>query len=909
MASAVYDLDAKGGLMEQIQAMVAPPMSEEAQKKMKRQERSHRPRYRPGRAVNRDCCDSCKEGGDLICCDRCPASFHLQCHDPPLEEEDLPLGEWLCYRCKVTPVVVEDDTLSTCSTTSRSSTKTKSKDKNGNNPALELDLSNSMDKVKSKVMHRHQEKMMDRLSDARDKAGDNKCESHATERKPPKERASERIAQMQLEKCLQEKAAAQEPPEEEEEDDSPLGMLIRAAKLRNPRQFDLPGHLTCTASIPGTYKPRMSCSNGRLKKLPHEFDNNGLVPLPAKVCFMCNKSCRVGALLQCDYCPLLFHLDCLDPPLPCMPTGRWMCPNHAEHAVDEHVLWSCSLTERVKLWNKYCGPVNQHSIKIDFLKKIHRKHPPFRYKVKHSGRPGVKVPQSIKDHYHTPPPSLPRAMHNMDTSPLQVPACSTDDLSARLSLEEQEQWLSSVVYLQSSIAHYLAQKQLSRCEAKPVASCAVAPPSSPCDQQKSNGGEPVLVNGTLPPDASSSSPPGAPPKLRPASVSLLPNSDGSTGDRTRVEAGGAAAANIPGKQVPMVANSAVPPTLKTPTQPNIQGVATRLLPSATPKVSAGSSASVLSSTRVATVAPQAQPGRLQTRVQTTLPSGTRVVTVTTPGQGKINLSGSSMPQKMNIAGALSSSPAILNLNKQLQASIEGIGDVELGRLDERLVQILAWQRLQQLLPQKSAPKNGATTASLESSKVQARAMVCPLTGKGQPHSMVYRSLSIGTGADMDLCLTSYGHCNFISAKHACIFYDETTKHYELLNYSEHGTTVDNVLYSCDFSEKPYVVAATSSLVQDVRQAIKRGQRRKRKLVEQEEAGRKEQVTKRLTMSAPSSEIRKPCSCKGSSSSLIGGSGAGWEGTALLHHGSYIKCGCLQFVFSITDYATKEMGDQ
>lgn len=54
---------------------------------------------------------------------------------------------------------------------------------------------------------------------------------------------------------------------------------------------------------------------------------------------------------------------------------------------------------------------------------------------------------------------------------------------------------------------------------------------------------------------------------------------------------------------------------------------------------------------------------------------------------------------------------------------------------------------------------------------------------------------------MDVCLTNYGHCNYVSGKHACIFYDENTKHYELLNYSEHGTTVDNVLYSCDFSEK------------------------------------------------------------------------------------------------------------
>lgn len=35
----------------------------------------------------------------------------------------------------------------------------------------------------------------------------------------------------------------------------------------------------------------------------------------------------------------------------------------------------------------------------------------------------------------------------------------------------------------------------------------------------------------------------------------------------------------------------------------------------------------------------------------------------------------------------------------------------------------------------------------------------------------------------------------------CPLSAQNTKHYELLNYSEHGTTVDNVLYSCDFSEK------------------------------------------------------------------------------------------------------------
>lgn len=45
------------------------------------------------------------------------------------------------------------------------------------------------------------------------------------------------------------------------------------------------------------------------------------------------RSCRLAPLIQCDYCPLLFHMDCLDPPLTALPAGKWMCPNHVEHLV------------------------------------------------------------------------------------------------------------------------------------------------------------------------------------------------------------------------------------------------------------------------------------------------------------------------------------------------------------------------------------------------------------------------------------------------------------------------------------------------------------------------------------------------------------------------------------------------
>src|SRR5687768_11293714 len=36
---------------------------------------SHPYYKRPGYGHNRDCCDACSEGGDIICCDKCPASF------------------------------------------------------------------------------------------------------------------------------------------------------------------------------------------------------------------------------------------------------------------------------------------------------------------------------------------------------------------------------------------------------------------------------------------------------------------------------------------------------------------------------------------------------------------------------------------------------------------------------------------------------------------------------------------------------------------------------------------------------------------------------------------------------------------------------------------------------------------
>ncbi|XP_067093359.1 chromodomain-helicase-DNA-binding protein 4 isoform X2 [Osmerus mordax] len=42
-------------------------------------------------------CRVCKDGGELLCCDTCPSSYHLHCLNPPLPE--IPNGEWICPRC------------------------------------------------------------------------------------------------------------------------------------------------------------------------------------------------------------------------------------------------------------------------------------------------------------------------------------------------------------------------------------------------------------------------------------------------------------------------------------------------------------------------------------------------------------------------------------------------------------------------------------------------------------------------------------------------------------------------------------------------------------------------------------------------------------------------------------------
>lgn len=136
---------------------------------------------------------------------------------------------------------------------------------------------------------------------------------------------------------------------------SPFDVLVEAAQALNPKQFELPYNMSVPFCFPGSDRgnPLIIFQNDQLSKnfnvlveklfvnsnkrnskivrKPTVTIQGSTLPLTNGKCFECRKSCRVAPLITCDYCPILYHLDCLDPPLSTPPAGRWMCPNHVEH--------------------------------------------------------------------------------------------------------------------------------------------------------------------------------------------------------------------------------------------------------------------------------------------------------------------------------------------------------------------------------------------------------------------------------------------------------------------------------------------------------------------------------------------------------------------------------------------------
>ena len=66
--------------------------------------------------------------------------------------------------------------------------------------------------------------------------------------------------------------------------------------------------------------PTSGSSSGTVSRRPSEYDT---------------ESELWRSMVSCDFCPLHWHLDCLNPPLLSVPPldRKWMCPNHVDHTL------------------------------------------------------------------------------------------------------------------------------------------------------------------------------------------------------------------------------------------------------------------------------------------------------------------------------------------------------------------------------------------------------------------------------------------------------------------------------------------------------------------------------------------------------------------------------------------------
>lgn len=162
------------------------------------------------------------------------------------------------------------------------------------------------------------------------------------------------------------------------EQKNPLAHLVKISLLLNPREFELPEDYVPNIQFPGTSKKPLA--NTATREARHttysvrraqELDRNDL-PSILRTCYFCRKGYRKAPLVHCDYCPLVYHADCIDPPLTILPNTRWMCPNHVEPIAEEKLLKSSSFCERVKLWNNLSKPIDHETVKMNFLEKVLR---------------------------------------------------------------------------------------------------------------------------------------------------------------------------------------------------------------------------------------------------------------------------------------------------------------------------------------------------------------------------------------------------------------------------------------------------------------------------------------------------------------------------------------------------------
>ncbi|KAH8394323.1 hypothetical protein KR215_002092 [Drosophila sulfurigaster] len=895
MSKADQDPIGSLSIMEQIKILIKPPPNED-EKLVQRSGNTKHPYYRrPGRGHNHDLCDACEEGGNLLCCDRCPSSFHLQCHDPPLSEEDIPSGQWLCHSCRMAKV-----SQPACSSKASSVERVPSA---GSGSRANTPSSGELESIPLKIRNLRKRSNSERNS---------------------------------TEKLLSKMPLAIQRALDPNRKPTPLDDVIRAASMLNPQQFSLPPELELHTQFPGNGKVqpmqqpqgggaasgggggtgngghgngghRSKPGNQRRNSKPFELDSQGLVPLPAKTCFYCTRSCKRAPLISCDYCPLYYHQDCLDPPLTALPAGLWMCPNHVENFIDANMTNSISATERVRLWNRFHQPLDHENVKMEFFRRVNTQHPPFRVKLDMRSRAHIEVPSIVRYHYEHPPALLPSMRQTLRYDRVkrrkQLPT-AVEDISKE---SVTESLLKDLEALRCARAKFreIQREYGSNVDLDGDVNLSDSDADADADadgQSNGNVAAPVTVN--------------------------------AADNKTEADEHAASEQN----DCPMQTTVALEPTQKPKNNCSNLDLSYE---EDEDDCKASSSAGIIDADLChldVDIIKQLAHQRLQqlvvehpeivtqyknrTAARRLRQLATETMTTTTANGNPqcTALQGDLAPEDMRRFSLLFTSETSSIL---AQKNSNGADEDPMMALHPALATAAAIAAAdaaaENYVPrQRSDTEKAYEVATrlqlkLLQCKVRARAVLTPLgdmledsrwfspLGLEQSLFMRYRSLYIGYGGHYTpsttlahtetVDLSAIGYCARISPQHAIIFYDEFSKSFELINYSEFGTEVNGQLYTCDLTEYAPTHGGKRMRADDAEL-----KRRVDDLLDKRRNIQRQYEPKRETHNKLAPIVKPACRCQiAPNAPIVPGA---WEGSAVLAHGSLLRFGCLAFVFSV-----------
>lgn len=124
----------------------------------------------------------------------------------------------------------------------------------------------------------------------------------------------------------------------------PFKLLIENMLRMNPVSFSLPEEIrryfdgVSWNTSTGDFVDTKETKSGRGRGVDADLFRLNGEEGDTILCHVCGKSALHGPIITCDFCPLSWHLDCLNPPMthPLPPTKKWMCPTHAEYLMQKN---------------------------------------------------------------------------------------------------------------------------------------------------------------------------------------------------------------------------------------------------------------------------------------------------------------------------------------------------------------------------------------------------------------------------------------------------------------------------------------------------------------------------------------------------------------------------------------------